>query len=101
MCFGEERQKIRSAYLCACGTMGRQALGNLLDPFLRLSLMCQRPATQDSTNGYPVRKALFLRKAHGGFGVFLGPPCLVAQLMDLGNTAQGKTHAIRVRALLR
>ena len=72
MCFGEERQKIRSALLCSCGTIGSQALVDLLDPFLRLSLVCQRPAAQDSTTRPPVRKSLFRGEADGGFGALLG-----------------------------
>jgi hypothetical protein len=44
VCLGEERKVIRSCYFCACSTLGYQALVYLLDPFLHLSPLCQRPA---------------------------------------------------------
>src|SRR2546427_3772148 len=59
-CLGEKRQKMRSLYLCSRGTKGSQALAELLDPFLSLSLVCQRPAVQDRTDCHPLRKSLFL-----------------------------------------
>src|SRR4051812_42318781 len=65
--FGEHRQKIRSAYLCSCRTIGSQALLDLLDAFLSLSLVCQYPAAQYSTECLPLRKSLFRGEDNGGF----------------------------------
>src|SRR5438067_13769935 len=59
MCFCEERQIRRSCDLCSCGTIRRQALSDLLDAFLRLSLVCQRPGTHERTDRHPVGKSLF------------------------------------------
>src|SRR5262249_32790447 len=101
MCFCEERQTIRSEYLCSCGMIGCQALGDLRDPFLRLSIVCQRPAVQKRTKRYPELKSLFLRKADGGFGAFLGETFLTTKLMDYGSRTQSKTEAKGVRKLLR
>src|SRR5712671_3555518 len=100
MCFGEECQKIRSCDLCACGTMGYQALRDLRDAFLSLSLMRQCPATQDRTYRHPERKSLFRGEKNGGFRPLLGSTPLAAVLMELRRTAQGKTPAKRVRDLL-
>src|SRR5262245_1842752 len=82
MSVGEERQVIRSCYLCPGGTQGAQTLLEVLDPVLRLSLVCQRPAVQHSTSRPQLRKSLFLRQAHRGFGAFLGATLLAAQLME-------------------
>src|SRR5215467_2091437 len=80
--------------------MGSQALVHLLDPFLRLSLVRECPATYDRTDCHPIRKTLFLRKAHRGFGAFLGPTRLATELMAYRRTTQGKVQAIRVCHLL-
>ena len=76
-----QREKTRSSYLCPCSTIGYQALVHLLDPFLRLSLMCQCPATSDSTTCPPDGKSLFRGKADGGFSGLLGSMHLAAELM--------------------
>jgi len=73
----------------------------LIDSFLRLSLLCQRPAAQDSTARHEVRKSLFCGEDNGGFGVFLGGTPVPAEFMESGSTAQGKDQAKRVRTLLR
>src|SRR5262245_10567608 len=41
LCFGEEREPIRSEYLCPCRRIGSDALLELLDPFLPLPLVRQ------------------------------------------------------------
>src|SRR5262249_37529094 len=82
-------------------TKRSQALLDLLDPCLRLSLLCQRPATQDRTPHPPGRKALVRGEAHGGFGALLGGIPLATEVMDDGSTAQGMPEAIGVRQLLR
>src|SRR6266540_3993900 len=96
MCFGEERQPSRSSSLCSCATMGSQALLDLRDTFLDLSLLCQCPATQERTTRPPVRKPLIRSDADGGFRALLDGMPLTAQLMELGNKAQGGTQAKRV-----
>src|SRR5215475_13449183 len=73
---------------------------NLRDPFLRPSLVCQRPATEDRTERSPVRNALFCGEADGGFGAFLGETFLTTELMEHGSSTQGKTQAKGVRNLL-
>src|SRR5215470_17020001 len=55
MCFGEERQKIRSQYLCSGSMPSHHTLVELLDPFLALSLECQCPAVQRRTVCDPCR----------------------------------------------
>src|SRR5437773_3576116 len=65
---GEERQKIWPQYLCSCGTKGYQALMDLLDPLLGLSLVRQRPAVQDRTVRPPVRKSRFRGEAGDSLG---------------------------------
>src|SRR5215831_6262909 len=100
MCLSEERQKIRPQLLCSCGTIVHHALGDLLDAFLRLSLVCQRPATQDSTTRFPDGKSLFLSEADGGFDAFLGCLSLPTVLMEHGSNSQDITQAIGVRHLL-
>src|SRR4030095_8195651 len=101
MCFGEKRQKMWSSYRCSCGMIGLQALGHLRNAFLRLSLLCQRPAAHDSTMRYPERKSLFLGEDDGGFGAFLRAMHLAAILMAHSSPAQGKTEAKRMCTLLR
>src|SRR6266478_7792786 len=81
--------------------MGYQALVHLLDAFLRLSLLRQRPATQESTTRPPDGKSLFRGKADGGFCTILGNTHLAAELMETGSGNQGKTQAEGVRDLLR
>src|SRR6266705_2720132 len=81
--------------------MGYQALVHLLDPFLGLSLVRQRPATQESTTRPPERKPLIRGDADGGFRVLLGGMPLTAQLMEPGSKAQGEAQAKRVGTLLR
>ena len=53
---------------------------DLLDAFL--SLLRQRPDTQEHTTRPPEGKALFRAKTDGGFGVFLGCLPLLAALME-------------------
>src|SRR5712691_11226952 len=100
LCFCEERQKIWLEYHCSCGTPGCHALMYLLNPFLRLSLVRERPASYDKADCHPVWKSLFRRKAHSGFGAFLGATLLPAKLMEYRSSTQGKTQAIGVRNLL-
>ena len=85
MCFGEECKKIGLKYHCACGTIGYQALSNLLDPFLCLSLVRSYPAAQKSTERYPERKSLLRREDDGCFGVLLGGLPLATELMEPGS----------------
>src|SRR5215813_13668661 len=96
----EECQKIRSCYLCSCGTIVHHTLGDLLNAFLRLSLVCQRPAAQDTTHCPPMWEALFCSEVDGGFGAFLGAMRLATELMEYGSHNQGKTQAKRVCTLL-
>src|SRR5215510_955400 len=100
ICFSEKRQKIGAIGLYCRGTKGAQALVHLLDPFLRLSLLCQRPAVQNSTVRRPERKSLFRSEMHGGCGTLQCDPPLATALMKHGSPAQGKTEAKRVCALL-
>ena len=81
--------------------MGSQALVDLLDPFLRLSLVRQCPAVQERTDRHQERKTLFRGKANGGFGVLLGCLHLLTQLMEHSRPAQGMTQAKGVCHLLR
>src|SRR2546425_8488842 len=99
MCFGEERQPIRSYVLCSCGTIVHHALVDLLDAFFCLSLLRQCPATHDRTDCHPEWKTLCRGKAHGGFGTFLGETLLTTELMEDGRTTQGKTQAKGMRTL--
>src|SRR5262245_60119465 len=92
---------MRSCQLCPCGTIGSRALRDLLDAFLRLSLVCQRPAVQDSTECHLVGKTLFLRKADEGFGTLLGGTLLAAELMEHGSSLQGIPQTIGVDNVLR
>jgi len=71
--------------------MGYEALVQLLDSFLRLSLVRQCPAVQYRTKRHPVWKSLFFREEGGSFGAFLGGTPLAAQLMEHGSKAQNKT----------
>src|SRR5215475_10525052 len=82
MCVGEECKKIGLKYHCACGTIGYQALSNLLDPFLCLSLVRSYPTAQKRTERYPERKSLLCGEAHGGFGTLLSNPPFAAVLME-------------------
>src|SRR5262249_6765378 len=101
ICLGEECEKIRSRCLSSCSLKDAQALGELLDPFLRLSLVRQqRPAAQYSTECLPLRKSLFRGKAYGGVGALLGSTPLTAELMEYGSQAQGISQAIEIRTLL-
>src|SRR5262245_49152251 len=88
MCFGEEREPIRSHHLCACSPKGSRTLDNLLDPCLRLSLLCECPAAQDRTLRYPDRKTLFRGKGDCRFGAFLGATHLAAELMKHSSSTQ-------------
>jgi hypothetical protein len=81
--------------------MGYQALGHLLDSFLRLSLLRERPAAQKRTERYPVRETLLRGKTDGGFSTLLGSTHLAAALMEEGSSTQGRTQAKGVCALLR
>src|SRR5262247_2876996 len=96
MGFGEQRQKMWSSYRCSCGMIGLQALGHLRNAFLRLSLLCQRPAAHDSTMRYPERKFLFLGEKNHCVSSFLGETHLAAELMEHGSVSQGKTQAKEV-----
>src|SRR5437867_9179214 len=80
--------------------MGYQALVHLLDPFLSLSLVRERPAVQDRTIRSPVRETLFRGKTDGGFGTLVGSTHLTAELMEGGSSTQGKTQGKGVCSLL-
>src|SRR5262249_32467342 len=82
ICFGEKRQKMRSPHLCPCRTQGDQALIDLLDSFLHLSLVCQCPATHERTDRSPERKSLCRSKSNDGVRTFLGCLPLLAVLME-------------------
>src|SRR5262245_13603335 len=101
MGFGEERQKMWSSYLCSCGTQGTQALLDLHDAFVRLSLLRQCPATQESTDRHPEPESLFLREADRGFSAFLGSPHLTAECMENASPDEGRTEAVGVCQVLR
>src|SRR5262245_36169061 len=101
VCFGEERQKIGPLYFCARGSKGSQALLDLRDAFLRLSLLRHCPATQNSTLRHPGREPLFLSKLHGGFRTLLHCTHLAAILLEHASPAQGKTEAKGVSTVLR
>src|SRR5262245_46137105 len=81
--------------------MVHQALGELGDSFLRLSLLYQCPATQDNATRPPLRKPLFRGKADGGFGTLLGGTPFAAELMEWSCITQGDTEAKGVCSLLR
>src|SRR5262249_43706940 len=98
---GEECQKIGPIELCACGTQGVQALTELLNAFLHLSLLHQCPAAEDTPTCLPVRKSMCRREDDGGVGVLLGSTPLAAELMAERGLAEGKTEAKGVRHLLR
>src|SRR5262249_25494783 len=72
-----------------------------LDPCLRLSLVRQCPAAQDSTVRPQVRETLVRGEAHGGFRTLLDCTPFAAQLRDHGSEHQGKTQAEGVPHLLR
>src|SRR5215471_20782774 len=74
---------------------------DLRDAFLRLSLVRQRPATQDRTECHPLRKSLLHGEADGGFCAFLGSTHLATQLMEQGSSRQGVAQAMRVGNVLR
>src|SRR5262245_48070859 len=80
--------------------MGSQALGDLLDPFLRPSLIRERPAAQESTTRPPVWQPLIRSDADGGFRALLGGMPLTAQLVEHRRKTPGKTQTKRVRNLL-
>src|SRR5215471_11672280 len=101
VCFGEERQKMWTSYLCSCSTQGSQALRDLRDAFLCLSLLRQCPAAQESTECLPLRKSLIHGKADEGFGTFLGQAHLAAERMEDGRKHQGVTYTKGMRHLLR
>src|SRR5438309_12121143 len=101
MRFAEKRQKIGPIDLCSRSTPSWQALGDLLDPFLRLSLLHQCPAAQKTTERHPLRKALFCRQDDGSFGTLLGATSLPAELMGHSSKNQDETQAVGVRQLLR
>src|SRR5262245_39100467 len=101
MGFRQERQPIWSSYLCSRGTQGAQALLDLRDPFLRLSLLHQRPATQDRTDCHPLWKSLGGREANGGFGAFQGETHLTAQYVDENGIDEGRAEAVGVCQVLR
>src|SRR5215831_6385243 len=101
VCFGEERQKIGPLYFCARGSKGSQALLDLRDAFLRLSLLHHCPATQNSTLRHPGREPLFLSKLHGGFSTLVHCTHLATELMEHASPAQGKTEAKGVSTVLR
>src|SRR5262245_8325980 len=92
ICLGEQRQKIRSPFLCSCGTPGCQALVELLNPFLRLSLLRQRPAVQERTGCHPGWKSLFRGETDSGFRSLLGRTHLPTELMEKGSKAQDITQ---------
>src|SRR5215471_3079394 len=81
--------------------MGSQALVHLRDSFLCLSLVCQRPAVEETTDRYPVWESLFLCETEGGCGVFLGAMRLATEQMEHSSSTQGTPQAVGVRNLLR
>src|SRR5215468_2710345 len=99
--FGEERQKMWSPYLCSCRTQGAQALLNLRDAFLSLSLVCQRPATQERTDRQPEWESLVLRKVDNGFSAFLGSMHFTTECMIFASADEGRTEAVRMYQVLR
>src|SRR5712691_9658349 len=101
MCFCEECEPMRSFQLCSCGTKGSHALVDLLNPFLRLSLLREGPATQDRTHRPPVRKSLFLGETESGFTTFLGATPLTTELIEHRRTTQGIAEAKGMRHVLR
>src|SRR5215510_1012397 len=100
MCFGEECQKIGPSYPCSRGTPSHYALAELLNAFLRLPLLRQRPATQHRTDRHP-GKSPFLSEADGGFGVLLDDTHLATELMEYGSKNQDKIQVKGLRNLLR
>src|SRR5215468_4464461 len=93
MGFCEECEPIQSYGLCPCGTPGSQALVDLLDPFLPLSLLRQCPAAQDGTTRCIERKSLLHSEMDGSFRALLGSAHFTAKLMELGSNAQSLTEA--------
>src|SRR5215470_1467783 len=80
--------------------MGSQALLDLRDAFLRLSLLCQCPAVQYSTQCHPMRKSLLCGETDGAFGILLRGRHLAAELMEQGSNTQGITQVKGVCHLL-
>src|SRR5215831_1378529 len=78
-----------------------QALVELLNPFLCLSLVRQRPAVQDSTVRPPVRKSLVCGEVESGCSMSLDGMPLAAEMMAYSSFAQGETQAQRMGDLLR
>jgi len=91
---GKEGQKIELRYLYATAMQGHQALAELLDPFLGLSLVRQRPTAQYRTERPKERKSLCCGEADRGFSVLLACLHLPAVLMQHGSPAQGGAHPL-------
>jgi hypothetical protein len=70
--------------------MGAQMVIDLLDAFLRLSLLCQRPAVQHRTHRDPERKSLVCGAPEGGSSPRLRQTHLATELMEDGSMRQGK-----------
>src|SRR6266581_3666846 len=80
--------------------MGSQALVDLLDSFLGLSLLHECPAARDGTTSCIERKSLLHSEMDGGFRALLGSVPFTAELMERGSVAQDSTQAKGVRHLL-
>src|SRR5262245_45239873 len=63
---GEECQIIRAHNLASCRPKSAQTVGELLRPFLRPSLVRERPAVPHRTDCDPERQPLVCGKADGG-----------------------------------
>src|SRR5262245_24617740 len=80
--------------------MGSQALVDLLDAFLCLSLLHQRPATQENPTRPQLRKPLCRSEIDGSVGAGLRVMYLAAELMEQRRKAQGKTSTKGVCTLV-
>ena len=88
---------MRSFYLCPCGPVSSDALAYLGHSFLPLSLLDQRPASQDRSMRRVESKLMLAREGKSRLCPLLGCLPLPAELMERGSPAenQGQTGGVR------
>ena len=97
---GELAQKIRLAERCPRGAIGGQALADLGNTLLCLSLFGQRQAPQDGPLRQPIGEPSLGSEGPQGFGVCLRDLELAAGLMEVGRPGQRHREAMGVRHTL-